>query len=708
MSSAVLTIVSLSISGSIIALTILALRPLLRHKVSKAFFYYIWIVVLLRLVLPFSPSANAMVVLFAKTQPATATIPYETTAGQTTSSASAADSTGITIDGQTLYTPTDTPVGTSTENNQEDVWAPLGSSLIWVWLVGACVYLLCYIIPYLRFAREVKKSSIPPLQEYNNIFNRLSSSQRVRLMQCDYIRTPMLVGVFRPCIIVPRLAFAQNDPEEKMTHILRHELIHYRRKDLIYKWVTVCISALHWFNPLMFLVQREISRACELACDEGAMSGMDANERRQYGETLLSLAATHRMPAGILTTTMCEDKASLKERLIGIMKFKKHTASAAALSVVLVLLLAGCATGLGSAQQSGTEIVTPPPTTEIESIAGTAPIDLADNDISHAFLPYLVLEAKRIYPDLEITNPGPYQEPYKVFAAVPFKDGALLLAGTAVSQDYPVLYYMVGENVVAVNDDAEYFSSNYTVFQGCTIAYGRMLGEYTTNPFIYATGVKATFANGQETSVQSFVPDTLPDTAGGYILVADGETWLSSLDFYNSDGTLLTDMTHTVEFGWNKESWLYRSTDAEIFNLQHLTQFSTVDLQPAEAYAAIPDNGASAQMIAFYDDGMDISYLWRNNNILHQMMQCAAGSALRVASYPPLAEWKDVSERSDGTPLPTDAQISWFDLSNEVGTVKDYASLLVPGDLETPDKAGQYLLIIRDSGWWFVLAVQVV
>lgn len=712
MNSAVMTFISLSVSGSILALIILLLKPLLKNRAGKAFSYYIWLLVLLRLVLPFSPSANLINTLLV-----TSTAPPAAASASESAAVPISDTNAVSVNESAIpeenaaLTPASSGTPSVSAGSQLDVWALLKQNLLWVWLAGVCIYLLCFIIPYLRFIHSIGKASVPLPKEDRVIFDAMSQGKRVKLLHCPHIRTPMLIGVVHPRIIVPRPSYTQNGREEELSYILTHELAHHRRYDLIYKWITVCISALHWFNPMMFLIQREISRACELSCDEAVISGMSEPERRQYGQTLLALAADGRLPAGIPATTMCEDKRQLKERLTGIKKYRGSSAGTVAASAVLAVLLAGCGAGLGSATSPKASVVSSPqtnaspsitaaspsPITEIEFIAGGVPIDIADNETSRAYLPYLVKEAKRIQPDLEGSS-SPY--PFKLFAAVPFQGGALMLAGTAISEDYPMLYYMVGEKVVAINYGAEYFSSNYTVFQGVTIAYGRMVGVYTKNPYVYATGVKATFAGGQEVKAQSFVPDTLPDTQGGYILVADGETWLTGLEFYRPDGTLLTDMTHTDEYGWDQDSWLYRGTAAEIFNLQHLTQFSTWDEQPI-AYTVITDGGISAPLNAFFDDGMDISYLWRNNNILHHMRGSAPSVPLTVASYPDIITELDYPERTDGVPLPNSAEVYWFDLSNEDGTQKDFDALLKPGKLVTPDEDGLYLLVIRDNGWWY-------
>ncbi len=90
-------------------------------------------------------------------------------------------------------------------------------------------------------------------------------------------------------IVLPQQAYVQDGMADELNNILQHELTHYRRKDVLYKWFVAAVTSIHWFNPVMLLIRREINRACELSCDEAVISGMSDIEKRSYGNTLLTL-----------------------------------------------------------------------------------------------------------------------------------------------------------------------------------------------------------------------------------------------------------------------------------------------------------------------------------------------------------------------------------------------------------------------------------
>lgn len=125
--------------------------------------------------------------------------------------------------------------------------------------------------------------------------------------------SPMLLGCFRPCIILPDPGL----PREDFLCTVRHELCHYRRKDLFYKWLVQITVCLHWFNPLVHMMGQEISRACELSCDEAVVWSLDEKGRRAYGDTLLRAVAPKKDGKECAASVMLGESAVLlKERLM--------------------------------------------------------------------------------------------------------------------------------------------------------------------------------------------------------------------------------------------------------------------------------------------------------------------------------------------------------------------------------------------------------
>ncbi|MGM9653848.1 MAG: M56 family metallopeptidase, partial [Butyricicoccaceae bacterium] len=343
------TVLLLSLCGTALAVLLAVLRRLLKNRLPKALFYYLWLLVLLRLALPVALPVPGLELTLPEPRSAEAVTPP-------VSVQAAPDGMvgqPIPFDPSYVQTvPADTVItgnGLELSFQQEktlwyrSVWTFLCENFLHIWLAGAAIHFLWFAVSYFRFCRSLKQDCLPLWEHEQALLEGLRGKWRVEACRSPLAQTPMLVGLIRPRIILPETAITTLQLE----CILRHELTHLRRRDLLYKWFTVAVTSFHWFNPLMPWLRREIARCCELSCDEAVIGSMNEDWKRTYGETLLALAAVHALPRTVPATTLCEEKAQLKERLVGIMKHKKVTAAILLLSCLLALLVAGCAAVLG-------------------------------------------------------------------------------------------------------------------------------------------------------------------------------------------------------------------------------------------------------------------------------------------------------------------------------------------------------------------------
>lgn len=130
-----------------------------------------------------------------------------------------------------------------------------------------------------------------------------------------------------------------------------HELVHDKHMDMFYKWLMQITLCLHWFNPLVWLMSREVERACELACDEAVICMLDGKGRRAYGDTLLhAFRAGDSYKNSFPSVMLSAGAKQLKERLGVIMKYKKSSKAAIVLSTALtgLMILAAAAAGVAA------------------------------------------------------------------------------------------------------------------------------------------------------------------------------------------------------------------------------------------------------------------------------------------------------------------------------------------------------------------------
>jgi len=208
-----------------------------------------------------------------------------------------------------------------------------------IWAVGAVVFLIVNIYKYRAFKRSI-------LQE-----SRICDAvQRpVKVIVSANATTPMVMGLWKPMIVLPDTRFG----EKELAMILSHELVHVKRGDLLVKLLVLIANAVHWFNPAAYSLNKQINMLCELSCDEKVVRTMDMENRRLYGETLLSMLEYGVMQRNVaFTNHFCHPKKYMKRRLVNLMKVKKTNKSMIMLSLAATISILGIGGLVASAAES--------------------------------------------------------------------------------------------------------------------------------------------------------------------------------------------------------------------------------------------------------------------------------------------------------------------------------------------------------------------
>ena len=361
------TLLVLSLSGSILALLLLSLRYLLLKTMPSTVYYYAWLLVLLRFALPlpglvptgFSPAAekpDATPAAVVRTETRTTrTVQPPTVAGFSQKETFSAADIPVVVSSSELP-----DTASSVHPSRFERSVPWKSPVLWfgIWASGTVLCFSITLFSYLHFTRKLRPSLRAPDRSTRELYSSLPG-RKPALSRSSKLRTPLMFGLFTPVIVLPDREY----DEEQLYHILRHEMMHYRRFDTLYKWFSVLLLSAHWFNPLSWLIRRELNRACELSCDEMLLRIMNPQEKRSYGNTLLNMAASGALPAGVVATTFATEKKNLKERLEQIMTYQKKSFSRVLATVLALVFLVGCGAAAGPSQtdiepsaESGTSV----------------------------------------------------------------------------------------------------------------------------------------------------------------------------------------------------------------------------------------------------------------------------------------------------------------------------------------------------------------
>ena len=330
-------LLSLSVSGALLLLLILGLKPLYKNRFSKRWQYYIWIVVALRFLLPFTPDNAIVGSLFEKIDTVAITNEIPT-------------SPNIPVPADTGNNNAE-PIQTNREINAAAMREPINKyvCLFFIWSALALILFVRKITVYQGFIQYIKAgnkevSDIKILNLLSDCEEKLNIKTRVELSCNPLIASPMLIGFFRPRIILP----VGEWEDKELSYIFVHELIHYKQRDMFYKWLIQIVVCVHWFNPFVYLLEKEVNKSCELSCDEKVISVLDDTARREYGDTLISFLKSNNLyKSSLASVTLTEGAEQLKERLGAIMNFKSKTKTIRVLTVILTLFILSGAVFIG-------------------------------------------------------------------------------------------------------------------------------------------------------------------------------------------------------------------------------------------------------------------------------------------------------------------------------------------------------------------------
>ena len=339
------------LTSSVLILALLALRQLFRRTVSRRMQYALWLLVLVRLLVPVNVGTLAHNVLSAAA-PVQAVVEERLDTPvlyvqDGTERRPAQLLPGKESQGEPLSPPSDA-AQTAPADEYYTVTptyrtVTLSEALTYVWYAGMAGVGAWFLFTNLRFARALRKARTPYRVE----------GCRYPVYLVSALPSPCLFGVLRPAVYLNEKALQSPDA---LRFVLAHEQTHARHLDPLWSLLRGVCLTVYWFDPLVWLAAVLSREDCELACDEGTLRALGADERTAYGKALLALVPVCDKPQNPLlgATTMTSGKRSLKERITRIAENRQ--AKAAAVFAVVALAALVCAVSFTGAPDTPPEV----------------------------------------------------------------------------------------------------------------------------------------------------------------------------------------------------------------------------------------------------------------------------------------------------------------------------------------------------------------
>ncbi|TBL80629.1 M56 family metallopeptidase [Paenibacillus thalictri] len=325
---------SVSVMAAVLAVLIIVMQRMLRHRLKPRWHYLLWILLMFKLMLPWGPESELSIYNWIGfTEPAH---------------------------------PAHSAVSFQAEPLADDVPLPdttLGfiyRHLFVIWLAGVCILGSYTIWVNGKFARTMRQETTAitdasVIQLFDQCKKRMAIHRHIVLAESSSLTTPTLFGWLKPRLILPTKVVSLLD-DNQLQHVFLHELAHCRRNDIAVNWMMHILLIVHWFNPVLWYAYRRMREDQEIASDALALSCLSPGQSRAYGLTLITLLENLSSPiptAGSVNLT--GNKSQLQRRIHMIKQFKTNSYRWSFLGMAAIIFISGCTLTSPKSDQTATQ-----------------------------------------------------------------------------------------------------------------------------------------------------------------------------------------------------------------------------------------------------------------------------------------------------------------------------------------------------------------
>ncbi len=205
--------------------------------------------------------------------------------------------------------------------------------LFLIYFLGVAAFLISYLISYIRLrilTGRASDLSVKKLDSLNEIAEKYSL-KKCRTVTVPEITSPFIFGIIRPVLILPEVF-----PDDK---VILHELIHLKYKDALWSIVISLLRSIHWCNPLLWYIFNKIRNDIEELCDSRVLSLLSGEERREYGNILLSMA-NEKYASCFASTAIANGGKNIRSRIETIARFKQYPVNSRLICICISIITA--------------------------------------------------------------------------------------------------------------------------------------------------------------------------------------------------------------------------------------------------------------------------------------------------------------------------------------------------------------------------------
>lgn len=341
-----LILLQTSLTASIGIISIILILKVLKNRISVRVTYILWILILIRLLIPVTEQMN----LISKVSQ---NYNYRINSVAEINNQYEQNENSIK---KSIYR-TNFKSKVSTNNNlpkeivKENFFLKVVKIFTLIWVMGITIIISTFLICLFKFKNEAQPLEDNNIQEQiEELACKLKVNKKISLFKSSITNSPCISGIFKPKIYIPEYMIKENESKEN-EHIFMHELMHYKRKDLFYNFLSTIALSIHWFNPLVWMVINNIKIYREYVCDESVLENLGEEKKIDYGMTLLRLSklSLNNNKNKYSKLAVCfESKNQIKRRIEMIKKFKNDSSKISKKTgyVLAIIAVATLTTGI--------------------------------------------------------------------------------------------------------------------------------------------------------------------------------------------------------------------------------------------------------------------------------------------------------------------------------------------------------------------------
>lgn len=350
MSEIFVEILGASLSTGILIAVLLLLSPLVNQRYAAKWRFWIWAVIAVRLLIPISGFSSKEGGANEPQTQYSSEIEAEYRQEQTFPRV-------VIAIPQQLVEPINRPEEIRPDGSPKKAVSPL-SVISAVWAAGAVILFAGQLSTFLLYKRKMRKHGCKLTEgsaydTFISLRREVAPHGRLELIYSPDAPTPMIMGYLRPIMVLPRADYTQ----EQMSFIIKHELIHFKRRDIWVKLLMAAAVSLHWFNPLVWLMRRRADVDMELSVDDGVVANAGFDVKKAYTEAIYSTIAEKSPAPSGLSTGFAGGKKILKKRFLNIMtKFNKKSGAVLLIAVAVLVVIVGAVIGFSKIPDSVSDV----------------------------------------------------------------------------------------------------------------------------------------------------------------------------------------------------------------------------------------------------------------------------------------------------------------------------------------------------------------